>query len=275
VTPLCVTPLFVPADRPERYAKAVSSGADAVIIDLEDAVAPAAKIAARNALCRPGALPAGADIYIRVNGSQTPWHEADLAAVSGLKIAGVMVPKAESPAQMEIVSACLPGVLLIALIETAAGLAAARALARVPNVARLAFGSIDFCADVGMMHQRDALLTARAELVLASRLAALTAPLDGVTEAINDPVLTENDATYARTLGFGGKLCIHPNQIIAARRGFAPSAAEIAWARRVLAAAGEGAAAVDGAMIDAPVRIRAARIAAWPGQIESPPKTVL
>ena len=146
----------------------------------------------------------------------------------------------------------------IALIESARGLAAARDIARACG--RLAFGSVDFAADLGCAHTREALLLARLELVLASRLAGLPAPLDGVTTAIHDDALVESDARHAAELGFGGKLLIHPKQVAAALRGFAPGEAEIAWARRVLAAGGDGAVAVDGMMIDAPVRLRAERI---------------
>jgi citrate lyase subunit beta/citryl-CoA lyase len=113
-----------------------------------------------------------------------------------------------------------------------------------------------------MAHLREALLLARSELVLASRLGGLAAPLDGVTASLGDGQLAEDDARYAAELGFGGKLCIHPAQIAPVKRGFEPSAVEIAWAERVLAAADDGAAVVDGAMVDAPVRARARRIMA-------------
>jgi citrate lyase subunit beta/citryl-CoA lyase len=259
----CVTPLFVPGDRPERYGKAASSGADAIIIDLEDAVAPDAKTAARIALCRPGALPEGVDIFVRVNACGTPWFGDDLAAIANLPpVAGVVLPKTETLEDVAAVSRRFPGMAVIALIETALGLAAIREIGRVDGVRRLAFGSIDFCADIGMSHQRDALLMARSEIVLASRLGALAPPIDGVTTVIDDATQIEDDARYAQGLGFGGKLCIHPRQIAPARRGFAPSAAESAWARRILAAGVEGAASVDGTMVDAPVRARARQILA-------------
>jgi citrate lyase subunit beta/citryl-CoA lyase len=246
--------LFVPADRPERFAKAAASGADAIIIDLEDAVAPAAKSAARDALRTPGALPDAAIIFIRVNAIGTGWHEADMAALAGLRIAGVMLPKAESAQGIATIS--LP---IIALIETARGLAAARAIAAA-GVAQLAFGSVDYAADLGLAHERDPLLCARAELVLASRLAGLPPPLDGVTLSIDDDAGIEDDARHAAKLGFGAKLCIHPRQIVAVHAGFAPSEADIAWAQRILATGEGGAVAVDGAMVDAPVRRRAEQI---------------
>jgi citrate lyase subunit beta/citryl-CoA lyase len=250
-----IVPLFVPGSRPERFEKAVSSGADAVIIDLEDAVAAEAKDAARAALSggftdRP--------VLVRINGIGTPWHMADVAAASGLPFAAMMVPKADASEDFEALCASSP-LPVIALVETARGLAEARHIAATANVARLAFGSIDFCADLGCAHTREALLPARSELVLASRLAGLTEPIDGVTTAIDESALIAADARHARELGFGGKLCIHPRQVEAIRAGFHPDEAEIAWARKVLAS-GDGSTAVDGTMVDEPVRARARSI---------------
>ena len=251
-----ITPLFVPGDRPERFAKAAASGADAMIIDLEDAVAPERKAVARAAL-RPEVLPGGIALFVRVNAAGTPWHDADVTALAGLALAGVMLPKTETAEGAARLAAALPGKSVIALIESACGLANAREIA--PHVVRLAFGSIDFCADLGMAHEREMLLTARAEIVLASRLGGLPAPLDGVSTVLDAPAEVEEEARYARALGFGGKLCIHPKQIAALRAGFAPTAAQIDWAERVLAA-GSGAVTVDGKMVDEPVRIQARQI---------------
>jgi len=257
-----VAPLFVPGHRPDRFAKAAASGADAVIIDLEDAVPPEEKEAARRAAA--GACLPGIRVLVRVNASGTPWHAEDLAALSGAGVGGIVLPKAEDPAGMATIRALLPeDGLAVALIESARGLAAARELARAAGC--LAFGSMDFAADLGCAHTRDALLMARLELVLASRLAGLPAPLDGVTATIGDDALVEDDARHAAGLGFGGKLLIHPRQVAPALRGFAPGEDEVAWARRVLATGGDGAEKVDGMMIDAPVRMRAARILARAG----------
>jgi len=252
--------LFVPGDRPARFAKAAASGADAMIIDFEDAVAPENKAVARAGL-RAAALPAGFEVCVRVNAVGTTWHLDDLKALAGVKISAIMLPKAETQADIDAVAAAT-GVPVIALIETAIGLAAVRQIARHPAIMRLAFGSIDFCADLGAAHTRDALLAARSELVLASRLANLPPPIDGVTTSITDAALIQNDASYALGLGFGGKLCIHPSQIAAVRAGFAPTDAEMAWAEKILAAAEGGAVSVDGAMVDAPVRLRARQILA-------------
>jgi citrate lyase subunit beta/citryl-CoA lyase len=262
VRPPHVTALFVPADRPERFSKAASSGADAIIIDLEDAVAPLAKVTARSTLSLPGVRPTGCDVFVRVNGRQTPWYRDDLAAVAQLQIAGVVLPKTESAEDVTQTAKSIPGAPLIALIETARGLAAVREIGAVSGVTRLAFGSIDFCVDIGAAHGRDALLAARSAIVLASRLSGLEPPLDGVTTSIDDSGLIEEDARYAYRLGFGGKLCVHPRQIVPVRRGFAPSADEISWAQRILEAGAEGAISVDGKMVDSPVRARARQILA-------------
>lgn len=246
-------PLFVPADRPDRFCKAALSGADAVILDLEDAVAPDAKDRARDALsCDFTDLP----VIVRVNPIDAPWHDADIAAMRSRPFAAVMLPKAEDPAAIQAMSAMLPGMAVVALIESAIGLAAAGAIAGLPVVTQLAFGSIDFCADLGMDHRRDLLAPVRFQLVLASRIAGVAAPLDGVTAQLDDTALTLSDATEAHALGMGGKLCIHPRQVAQVHRAFLPSDAQIAWARRVLDA-GDGAVAVDGAMVDEPVRLRA------------------
>jgi len=252
-------PLFVPAHRPDRFAKAAASGADGLILDLEDAVPAAEKDAARAALAVDfTTLP----VLVRVNARGTSWHEADLRAVKALRPAGLILPKAASAQDVAVVRQTT-GLPVLALIESAEGLAAARSIA-AGGAARLVFGSIDFCADLGVAHDRDVLLPVRSELVLASRLAGIAAPVDGVTVALDDPAGCEDDARHARRLGMTGKLCIHPRQIDAVLRAFLPSAAEITWAQRVLAS-GDGAVSVDGAMVDEPVRIRARAILAAAG----------
>lgn len=260
---LCPLPLFVPADRPERIAKAAATTASGIIADLEDAVAPSGKIAARNGLAAALAAlsqPHDKRIFVRVNAPGTPWHQDDLAALAGLPLDGLILPKTESPDDIEQTRIATGRRLPVwALIETAAGLAAVRDIATGAD--RLLFGSIDFAADLACAHSREALLLARLEIVLASRLRNLAAPIDGVTVAVKDEAETEADARYAASLGFGGKLLIHPAQIAPAQRGFAPGADEIAWAERVLAASPDGSAvALDGAMVDAPVIARARAI---------------
>jgi citrate lyase subunit beta/citryl-CoA lyase len=250
--------LFAPADRPDRFDKALRAGADAVIFDLEDAVAPERKALARDALAAAAEIIAAAPcgVVLRVNAAATPAHAADCALAAGLKLSAVLLPKAESAEAVNAVRA-RTGHPVLALIESARGLAACRAIAGVAE--RLVFGSIDFAADLGCAHTRDALIAARLELVLASRLAGLAAPVDGVTAEIGDPAQARADAAYAASLGFGGKLLVHPSQIAPAREGFAPSAQELAWAERVLATPG-GATRLAGEMIDPPVRLRAEQI---------------
>lgn len=254
--------LFVPATRPERYAKALASGADAVIIDLEDAVAPAGKAAARQMLAQawPG-LPAAqrGRVLVRLNASGTAWHGDDLALLGTLGVAGVVLPKAESAADLARVAAAMgPACALLPLIESVAGLDAIDVLARSSQVLRLAFGNVDFQADAGMACGPDEpeLTAVRLALVLSSRRAALAAPVDGVTAATQDAAQLQCDALRSRRGGFGGKLCIHPSQVEGVNAAFTPSPAEMDWARRVLAAfeaAGGGVFSLDGRMVDAPV----------------------
>jgi citrate lyase subunit beta/citryl-CoA lyase len=260
--------LFVPATRPERYAKALASGADAVIIDLEDAVAPADKMAARQMLAQawPG-LPAAQRgcVLVRLNASGTAWHGDDLALLGTLGVVGVVLPKAESAADLARVAAAMgPACALLPLIESVAGLDAADALARSPQVLRLAFGNLDFQADAGMACGPDEpeLTAVRLALVLASRRAALAAPVDGVTAAMQDVAQLQCDALRSRRGGFGGKLCIHPSQVAGVNAAFTPSPAEMDWARRVLLAfeaADGGVFSLDGRMVDAPVLLLAQR----------------
>lgn len=251
-------PLFVPADRPDRFAKAAASGADAVILDLEDAVAPEAKDRARASLATGFCdLP----VIVRINPTDTPWHRPDIQALKALRPDAVMLPKAQGRADLSALAEALPGLPVVALIETALGLAEVRRLAAMPDVVQLGFGSIDFCADLGIEHRADILRPVRLELVLASRLAGIAPPLDGVTARLDDPADLRADAAEARALGMAGKLCIHPRQIAPLRQAFRPSQAELDWARRVLAS-GDGAVAVDGTMVDEPVRRRARAIMA-------------
>jgi len=258
--------LFVPASRPDRYERALASGADAVIIDLEDAVAPADKAAARDSLRQwLQARPAdAAGVVLRINAHGTPWHGEDFALCALPAVASVMLPKAERAEAMNAVAALRPTLHVIALIESALGVANARALAALPVVQRLAFGNLDLALDLGLRgHGEDDLVVHRAEVVMASRLAGLPAPIDGVTTAIDDDERLRTDVQRARRMGFGAKLCIHPRQVPLVRQGLAPGDAELAWARRVVQAAGsaEGAAvAIDGTMVDMPVLLRARAI---------------
>ncbi|MBV1903971.1 MAG: CoA ester lyase [Marinosulfonomonas sp.] len=253
-------PLFVPGDRPERFAKAQNAGSDTVVIDLEDAVAPDNKVAARDGLRDTLRAHAGVQTVLRINGAGTQWHEGDLAAAAALDIDAVMLPKAESPEELAATRAKIgAGRGVLAIIESADGLANLRQIA--PAADRLAFGSIDYCADVGMAHTRRALLSARSEVVLAARLANQIRPLDGVSTEIHDAEQIKSDAMHSQEMGFGGKLLIHPAQITPAKQGFAPTDADLTWAQGVLQASSDGGAATyQGQMVDAPVLARARAI---------------
>ena len=256
--PLHRSLLFVPGSRPDRFDKALAAGASAVIIDLEDAVAPADKDAARAALA--AWLGPQHAVIVRINSADTAWFERDLALCGAPGVAAVMVPKAERADTLAAVTAAGARGLL-PLVESAAGLAALGSLAAAPGVLRLAFGSIDLQVDLGLRDaSEDELGPFRLQLVLASRLAGIGAPIDGVSTAIDDQDQLRIDVQRARRLGFAGKLCIHPRQVAPVNRWLVPSAAELAWAHQVLAAAaaaGGAVVAVDGKMVDKPVLLRA------------------
>ena len=260
-----VTLLFVPGDRPDRFAKAVAAGPDLVVLDLEDAVSPDAKGAARDHVV--DWLSGGGRAAVRVNAPGTPGHDEDLRALSAAPVP-VMVPKAEGPAALAALAGRLhPDTAVLALVETAAGVLAAPSLAAVPGVTRLVLGTFDLAAQLGVSpDDRDAMAGARQALVLASAAAGLAGPVDGVTGAVGDDDRLRDDLAYAVRLGFGGKLCIHPRQVPVARQAFVPGPDEVAWARRVVDAAdGSGAVLLDGAMVDKPVVDRARRILAARG----------
>ena len=276
---LARTFLFVPADRPERHARALATGAGGVIVDLEDAVSPDRKVAAREQLrASVAALPAveRARLLVRINSYGTPWHDDDRALVGELAaeslIAGVMLPKAERAADLHRLAADIgtKGVL-VPLIESAAGLEAAAELAAAPQVLRLAFGNLDFQADLGLACDASEaeLVPVRLALVLASRRSGLAAPIDGVTPDWRDAERLRADTARARRGGFGAKLCIHPDQVALVHAALGPSDDELAWAHRVLdatQAAGGGVVSLDGRMVDAPVVRLAERLLALGAQ---------
>lgn len=260
--------LFVPGHRSERFAKALASGADAVIIDLEDAVPLDAKATARDALLAAWPALSAAErarLLVRVNPVNTPWYPADLAAVAGLKgLGALMLPKAENPQQVE-QTFRHSGVLVLPMMESAEGVGQMNTIARTVGVLRLALGHIDLQADLGMNCGPDEaeLAPVRLALVVASRRAGLPAPVDGVTTATQDAEVLARDTQRSRRFGFGAKLCIHPAQVAGVHKALAPTDAECDWARRVLAAeveAGGGAFSVDGKMVDPPVLLLARKL---------------
>lgn len=246
--------LFVPGDRPERFEKAAATGA-LVLLDLEDAVAPEARGHARQEVRRW--LDSGGHAVVRVQAASSPEHDADVAAVSGTAgLLGVMLARAERAEDVRALRAAVDAPV-VALVETAAGIAAARELAVCS--ARLALGDQDLALDFGVAPRSPFVRVLAGEVVLASRLAGRPRPLDGVTPELQDEELLQADATAGRDGGFGGKLCIHPRQVATVETAYRPTEQEVRWARGILAAAGSGAGVTtaDGSMVDRPLVERA------------------
>lgn len=264
--------LFVPASRPDRYEKALASAADAVIIDLEDAVPTAEKETALEALIAALNNGLSRPIHIRINAADSAWFERDLEALAGLSanarasLVGIIVPKAESPSDLMRVRAAQgeDGGELIALIESAVGVAAVRDLAAVEGMTRFAVGAADLSFDLDVEIRSSTIDWVYASLVVESRLAGLVGPLASPPFEIKDLDLVKQEAVRLRGLGATAQLCIHPTQLAPIHEGFAPSEESRIWAQNVIDAAQQtdGAAQVDGQMIDKPVRERAERILA-------------
>lgn len=270
MSPIVRSALFVPGSRPERFAKALASGADAVIVDLEDAVEPALKARARNDLAAFLEANPQARVRVRVNAAGHPEHVADLELCRLPGVAGILLPKVECAGDLRAASAC--GKPIWPLIESARGLLAVGEIAACAGVERLTFGGLDLALDIGMSSGTAAAATVydqvRLSLLLHSRVNGLQAPLDTVYPAFDDAEGFAATLRHGRDLGLVGALCIHPKQVAVLHAALAPSAEELAWARRVLAAAESGAAAfqVDGQMVDAPVLARARRLLANAGE---------
>lgn len=261
------TYLFVPGNRPERFAKALGSAADVVVLDLEDAVAADDKSVAREAACKQLAGMAQAErdrIAVRVNDAASGWYMMDLRALQHSGATHVMLPKTETPAQVASVLAMVPDAKILALIESARGVASVEAIAAAPGVSRLVFGTLDLALDLDLDTSTGAegLAYAAGRIVIASRAAGLAAPVAGVTAQLDDEGRLLDDLAQSRRFGFGAKLCIHPKQVDPIHRALQPSPAEIDWAKRVLSAeaASPGAARLNGRMIDRPVVLQAERI---------------
>ena len=237
------------------------AGADAVMLDLEDAVPPDAKAAARRLVAQ--ALidhPA----WVRVNAARTNWCEADLEAVAQLAF-GIRIPKTESADDVEWVIDRIPaGTPLICAIESARGVLAAPAIAAVPGVRHLAMGGVDLQRDLNAGNGNLQTLYVRSHLVLASRAAGIAPPIDSVYPHLNDPTGLREQAQFARSLGFFGKSAIHPRQLDVLHDVFSPSGDELSWAREVLAAfdaaGGEALCLPSGEFVDLPVVERARRL---------------
>lgn len=276
MTPPLRSWLFAPANKPALVAKALASAADAVIIDLEDAIPLAEKVASREGLA---ALidRAHAALFVRINALSTRFALDDIVATAALPIAGIMLPKAEREADVAIVHWLLDqlqapsvharGCEIVPLVETAAGVARAQEIASAScRVRRLAFGAGDYTLDLAMhwSHDEQELMSARSAIAIASRLAGLEPPVDAVWVDIADAQGMDRSAERARDHGFQGKMCIHPAQVGSVNAAYRPSADSLAKAGKIVAAfdaaeaSGVGAIQIDGKMIDYPV-VAAAR----------------
>lgn len=249
--------LFVPGDRTERFDKAVISGADLVILDLEDAVRPEQRPQARENII--AWLSGGGRAAVRINSVTSPDHAEDLRAIVGLPgLAAVMLAKADASSARTVGERAR--VPVIALIESCLGLAQAAAIAATPGIERIAFGHLDYAVDIAADPSMNAMLYARSALVQASKLAGIPGPIDGVTVALDDQAVLTHDIAHAREMGMTGKLLVHPRQVAGTREAFAPTEAQTRWAQRIVAASTQGAARVDGEMVDAPRVMRAQAI---------------
>jgi citrate lyase subunit beta / citryl-CoA lyase len=263
-TPLIASSLlFVPGDRPERFAKAIASGAHAVIIDLEDAVSACNKVIAREAAS--AFFASGGSAILRINSLDTAWIHDDLLLCREAGVIGVVLPKAESAEDIaEVTRGLRTDTPVLPLIETAKGMLNVRDIALAPAVLRLLFGTVDFCLDLNLEDDGDELASYRTWLSLVSRATGLQPPVDGVTLSLKDEPGLQVATLAAKRFGFGGKLCIHPSQVASVNACFHPTSAQLEWARRVIELSGSSAGAFEfeGKMIDAPVIAHARRLIA-------------
>ncbi|WP_027717749.1 HpcH/HpaI aldolase/citrate lyase family protein [Desulfovirgula thermocuniculi] len=276
------TLLFVPAVDRRKAEKAFTTEADAVIFDLEDAVAENQKDAARRAVREMlAALSPTRPVFVRVNGPQSPHILRDLEAVVDLPLEGLMVAKAECGEDVARVDWLLSllekerglpmgRLALIPFVESARGIAKAQEIAAAPRVACLAFGGNDYLADLGVAYspEGEEMAHARCQLVVASRAAGIAPPLDTVNPDFKNIPALVDDARRARRLGFGGKLVIHPAQVAPVNEVFTPTREEIAWAREAVEAfaraqaAGSAVIQVKGKMVELPIARRAEQVLA-------------
>lgn len=259
--------LFTPASSERMLAKAAASEADAVVVDFEDGVAPNAKqIARENYAAKHAVLAAGSPTLLaRINGDDSPEYEADVAVLDEFPPVGVVIPKATFAS---IEAAAALGLPLIAAIETAQGIVDIERICLHPAVVSVTFGAADLAVELGLIEREDRaeLLMLRSRLVVASALAGLRHPIDCVFLDVRDTGRLVEESRYARSLGFSGKACIHPDQVGPVNAAFSPTDSEMAWAQRVVDAFGSGTSAgtgsveVDGRLVDLPVAITARRI---------------
>lgn len=262
--PLWRSLLFVPATRPDRFEKAAAAGADMVCIDLEDAVAPVDKETARETALEylSGTLPVGPRWILRINSPRTELGMRDVLALLSGDAApdALFVPKASSGEEMrwldELLEAAGKDIELIPVVESAEGLdRVLEIVSAAPRIVAVGFGSADFAAELGSDMGVAALAYGRGRIAAAAGQAGVAA-IDGIWADFNDDEGLRGDTELVRSMGFDGKIAIHPRQVAVINAGFAPSAAEVERAERIIAAAeaaGGGVATVDGEMIDGPV----------------------
>lgn len=265
-----VSYLFVPGHRPELIAKARRSAADAVVIDLEDAVAPgdrpAARLAAAAALRENADAPTEQQLWVRINAAGTPEAEADLAAIGDL-LTHARVPKVDDPAQIDWFAARAPGVVAtLPAIESAAGLLNAPAIAAHPLVARLGLGGVDLANDLRCDGSAAALAYPRSVLVVASRAAGLPGPVNSVFARLDDPDGLLEHARAAKAIGFAAQSALTPRQLPAIAQVFGLAADRIGWAKEVVKAfqdaGGAACRTASGEFVDLPIAQEAERILA-------------
>jgi citrate lyase subunit beta/citryl-CoA lyase len=280
--------IFAPGNHPRKVEKVFDLGADAVILDLEDAVAVNEKVGARQAVVEGMKKPRQCKGYVRINASDTPFCYGDLLAVVGDWLDGIVLPKVESAAQLLTIDWLLAQlerergltaghIDLMPIIETGKGLAAVREIAMAGSrVRRLSFGAADYTHDIGMNWtlEEHELTPARAEIVLASRVAGIEPPIDTVFAHVGKHLDALRRTTQlARDLGFQGKLCIHPEQVQPIHDIFTPTEKEIAEARKVVEAfeaaeaSGSASIRVEGRFIDYPIVEKAKRVLAITEQL--------
>lgn len=254
--------LAVPGHRPDRFDKAARSGADSIMLDLEDSVGPDLKPAARDNVDQW--LASGGMGVVRINAADTAWHNEDLAMLAHHRCI-VMIPKVVAAHDVaHVLSRLAAGSQAIPVFETAAGVLHAEDVCAMPGVVRAIFGNADLGAELGVdPADRRAFGYARSRVVLASSAARLPPPIDGVTVGLQDTQALREDARHAKGLGFTGKACLHPRQVPTVNEVFTPTEGDLAWAREVLSSSPDGSVGqLHGQVVGKPMLQRARRLLA-------------
>lgn len=261
--------LFVPGTRSERFVKAEVSNTDCIIIDWEDAVSEEEKPLARSLTADFLLNKPSKPVYIRINSFLSPFFSEDVAVVNNIleknsmNLAGIVLPKASNAGEISSLKDNLPfsDLEIVALIETALGV---QNLAEICNAGadRLALGALDLSHELGASLDSPLLDTVIGQMVIASRAANINQVLGSPPIGISDITGIAKGAQKLKKFGVGGQLCIHPNQIAPIKQGFAPTAEEIEWAKRITSST-ETVFQIDGIMVDKPVKDRALKILAW------------